>query len=113
MVSKVDDTVDFSKKNPTTVDLTKKNPATVDLSSKVDCRLQCLVRQYARQCAIVRHSVTLRATVCSNAWHCGSGRQCEQQCLAVRAAAVCGIETLRAAVCAAVQWCARQCAVVS
>jgi hypothetical protein len=42
MVSKVDHTVDFSKKNPTTVDFSKKNPATVDLSSKVDCRLQCL-----------------------------------------------------------------------
>jgi hypothetical protein len=42
MVSKVDHTVDFSKKNPTTVDFSKKNLATVDLTSKVDCRLQCL-----------------------------------------------------------------------
>jgi hypothetical protein len=30
MVSKVDRTVDFSKKNPTTVEFSKKNPATVD-----------------------------------------------------------------------------------
>jgi hypothetical protein len=34
MLSKVDRTVDFSKRNPTTVDFSKINPATVEYDQK-------------------------------------------------------------------------------
>jgi hypothetical protein len=46
MVSKVDHTVDFSKKNPMTVDFSKRNPATVDLSSRSRMSTSTLVGEH-------------------------------------------------------------------